>query len=87
MASANYIEACSELKVKIEVGHPLTTVAEVRRRVTEPDKVEMPAEVISFIHTSHKFIIAKLRSVSSDLHQCLTMHYKSDIACVLHVIK
>ena len=45
LPSANYIEAGSELKVKIEVGCPLATAAEVRRRVVEPDKVDIPLEV------------------------------------------
>jgi hypothetical protein len=45
LPSANYIEAGSELKLKIEVGYPLTTATEVRRRITDPDQVEIPTEV------------------------------------------
>ena len=44
LPSANYIEAGSELKLKIEVGYPLVTVNEVRRKITEPHQVEVPEE-------------------------------------------
>ena len=45
MPSANYLEAGSELKVKIEIVHPLTTASEVQKRIREPSEVEVPSEV------------------------------------------
>ena len=45
LPSANYLEAGSELKVKIEIVHPLTTASEVQKRIREPSEVEVPSEV------------------------------------------
>ena len=45
LPAANYLEAGTELKVKIEIAHPLTTAGAVQERRREPHKVPVAPEV------------------------------------------